>query len=67
MNRAELISWLRAHKAIKSINCDSAWWYENKGSIEIFCFAETPQVTMSCRISRVEIEAWLKRAKRKAK
>lgn len=37
------------------------WYYENARSIEVYLRDDTGKLTMSGRISRAQIAAWLKR------
>jgi len=51
-----------AHKATAT-GCHEAWWYENKGSIEIYMHDgnKHPGKIMHCRIQKAAIKRWLKR------
>ena len=40
---------------------DSAWWYANKGGIEVYL--SIPGVVMSCQITRKTLENYLKRSR----
>lgn len=38
---------------------DEAWFYKNPKSIDIYCYRKGA-ATLSCRITRRQLEAWMK-------
>ena len=47
-------------KAKPEIQSQQAWWYENKGSIEVCVYSED-NGTMSCKIPRRDLLDWINR------
>lgn len=50
----------KPHSATPMHNtCEEAWWYENKGSIQVY--VHRGNKTFACRINRRVLKDWLER------
>jgi hypothetical protein len=56
---------LMPNKAKPLHNCQEAWWYENKGSIEIYShLADAPHKIIACKIPRAKLLDYIKRTEK---